>query len=149
MVTTCLADKPSSAEHRRVTQQQPTRQQRAQTKKATQWKTLTSTEAVPEGEEPLPRQQQNSSGKHHQNTRSQAMHLNLEGSATTTRNEHNTVLRKPHFHQNQQRRTPRAPHQSSQLASTKPATTTTRCHSAQPVVQHSTQSICLARTIDY
>ncbi|MQL91569.1 hypothetical protein Taro_024187 [Colocasia esculenta] len=52
------------------------------------------------------------------------MHLNLKGNATTTRNEHNTVMGKPHFHQNQQRRTPGATHQSSQLASTKPTTTT-------------------------
>ncbi|MQL86638.1 hypothetical protein Taro_019181 [Colocasia esculenta] len=73
------------------------------------------------------------------------MHLNPEGNAATTRNEHNTVLGKPHLHQNQQRRTPGGPHQCSQLASIKPTTTTDRCRSAQPEVQHDTQGICLAR----
>ncbi|MQM20138.1 hypothetical protein Taro_053153, partial [Colocasia esculenta] len=54
------------------------------------------------------------------------MHLNLKGNAATTKNEHNIVLGKPHLHQNQQRRTLRAPHQSSQLANTRPKTTTDR-----------------------
>ncbi|MQL79290.1 hypothetical protein Taro_011724 [Colocasia esculenta] len=44
-------------------------------------------------------------GQHNRNlTRTQgnqAMHLNPEGNATTTRNEHNTVLGKPHFRKNQ------------------------------------------------
>ncbi|MQL89917.1 hypothetical protein Taro_022501 [Colocasia esculenta] len=96
-------------------------------------------------EKPSPRQQQNSSGKHHQNTGNQAMHLNLEGNATATKNKHNTVLGKPHFYQNLQRRTLGAPHWSSQPVSTRPTTIIDKCLSTQPAMQHSTQNIYLAR----
>ncbi|MQL96366.1 hypothetical protein Taro_029044 [Colocasia esculenta] len=64
----------------------------------------------PREREPSLGQQQNNSGNHHQNTSSQEMHLNPEGNAATTGNEHNIVLGKPHLHQNQQRRTLGAPH---------------------------------------
>ncbi|MQL99234.1 hypothetical protein Taro_031956 [Colocasia esculenta] len=73
------------------------------------------------------------------------MHLNPEGNGATTRNEHNTVLGNPDFYQNQQRRTPGAPHQSSLPVNTRPITTTDRGHNAQPEVQHDTQTIYLAR----
>ncbi|MQL98079.1 hypothetical protein Taro_030781 [Colocasia esculenta] len=75
------------------------------------------------------------------------MHLNPEGNTSATRNEHNIVLGKPHFRQNQQRKTLGAPHQSSQLSSTRPTTSTDKCRNAQPAMQHGTQNICLAQAI--